>query len=142
MQYTISLLIIELEKNNFHPMIRSTFIDGTKGYWIIDTGASKSVFDKSLHSLYKEIEPDGDSEMHSAGISENMIETSSGEIKSILFGKYRVRNFRTALIDLTHINQLYEKYSDKRICGLIGGDFLVKHKAIIDYAKKELRIKK
>ena len=34
--------------------------------------------------------------------------------------------------------QSREKFTDKRVAGLIGSDFLLKHKAIIDYKRREL----
>jgi len=40
------------------------------------------------------------------------------------------------LVNFMHINTEYAKFSDKRIVGLIGCDFLYSHKAILDFDKK------
>jgi hypothetical protein len=47
-------------------------------------------------------------------------------------------DWTVVLIDLSHVNDLYRKFTDKRVAGLIGSDFLLKHKAIIDYKRREL----
>jgi hypothetical protein len=130
--------IVELETDNYHLMITSKFKDGTLKKWVIDTGASKSVFDSSLTGYFKEIETNSDEDMHSAGIGIDTVETKVGEIKSLKFEKFKVKKFRVALINLEHINELYSKYSSEKICGLLGSDFLHKNKAIINYASGEL----
>lgn len=134
--------IIELEEGNYHIMVNSQFSDRSFGKWVIDTGASKSVFDSSLEKYYKVVESDLESEMFSAGIGIDSFETRVGEIKKIKFGELEVKIFRVALIDLSHINGLYNKYTSERICGLIGSDFLMKHQGVVNYRKKQLRLKK
>jgi hypothetical protein len=47
---------------------------------------------------------------------------------------------KVALLDLSHINELYKRATDLEICGLIGGDFLTKHHALIDYKRKIMKI--
>ncbi len=142
MLYNIPIDIIELEEDNYHLMVSSVFHDKTVGSWVIDTGASKTVFDKSLSKHYKELESDGLEDMQSAGLGTETIETIIGEIPSITLNNFKIKKLRVALIDLTHINILYEKYTDIKIFGLIGSDFLHKHNAVIDYAKKELVLSK
>jgi hypothetical protein len=134
--------IIELEEGNYHIMVNSQFSDKSSGKWVIDTGASKSVFDKSLEKYYKIVEADSGNEMFSAGIGVDSFETITGEIRKLKFGDLKVKKFRVALIGLNHINELYNKYASEKICGLIGSDFLKKHEAVIDYRKKLLRLRK
>lgn len=137
MRYKIPIEIIELELENYHPVVSTVFADGTRGKWVVDTGASKSVFDIQLaqHIAYSE----GDKEeLHSAGISEEPIQSTLGVLKTVLFGKLQVENMKVALLDLSHINQLYSRATDLKICGLLGSDFLVKHKAVLDYKRSKL----
>jgi hypothetical protein len=44
-KYEIPLLLIALEDENYHLLIDATFLNGENGKWVLDTGASKSVFD-------------------------------------------------------------------------------------------------
>ena len=137
MRIKIPIQIIELEPDNYHIIISSTFADGTNVNWIIDTGASKTVFDKNLVEYYSILEGESD-EIHTAGIEEQPQEISFALLKPIQFGKLNVENFKVALLDLSHINKLYLKAADIKVCGLIGGDFLMKYKAAINYKKPVL----
>jgi len=139
MKIKIPLQIIELEKGNFHLIANGKFNDGTIGCWAIDTGASKTVFDKTRKEFYT-LSAENPEEIHSAGISDTPLVTSIGSMVVFHLGRFKVENLKVALIDLSHINQLYSRAANIAIWGLIGGDFLVKHKALIDYKKKFLQL--
>lgn len=107
--------------------------------WVIDTGASKSVFDKSLTEKYEQLE-DETEEIQSAGISDKKLETGLGRLETFWLGKLKMEHAKMAIIDLSHINELYSSVAKIKICGLLGGDFLLKYKAKIDYKKKVLEL--
>lgn len=129
----IPIELVELERHNYHLLVKAKFEDGEFGYWIIDTGASKTVFDKSLDQYYNLIEAEDDEEYQSAGISEGMVETLVGEVRSVNFGDLKLKDQKVALINLDHVNDIYRKYRDIRICGLLGSDLLKKYQCVIDY---------
>lgn len=137
MKIKIPLQIVELEDENYHLVIQSVFDDKSTGFWVVDTGASKTVFDKRMKNMYV-LEEDSSEQLHTAGIGEKPIETTVAVMKPFLFGKLKVENQKVALLDLTHINKLYSKATSLQICGLLGGDFLMKHQAVVDYRKKVL----
>ncbi|NQU55293.1 MAG: aspartyl protease family protein [Bacteroidetes bacterium] len=141
MRIKIPIEIIELESDNYHIMVSSVFADGISVNWIIDTGASKTVFDKTLVEYYSVSEGESD-EIHTAGIGEQPMNVILAELNSMSFGKLKIGTQKVALLDLSHINELYSKVSDIKISGLLGGDFLMKHRAVIDYQKKLLILKK
>ena len=132
----IPLQIIELENNNYHILVEGSFDDGTSACWIIDTGASKSVLDSNLSQFYEPIESDNEEDYQSAGINQGMMETSVGKILHLRFGNLDLTNQKMALIDLKHVNDIYEKYTTYKIAGLLGGDILMQYKCIIDYERK------
>jgi len=76
--------------------------------------------------------------MQSSGLGGGSIHTQMVEIKRIRIGELEVEEFRLALIDLSDINRMYEKYCDRKISGLLGSDFLLQHQACIDYQRKIL----
>ena len=139
MRIIIPIQIIELEENNYHIHITSVFYDSKIGNWIIDTGASKTVFDKNKADYYNS--SDETEELHSAIVGEKPLETSLAFLKPLEFGKLRIENMNVALLDLEHINELYSKTTNVEVCGLLGGDFLVKYRAVIDYKKSTLTLK-
>jgi hypothetical protein len=138
MRYTIPLELIELEEANYHLAVSCIFMDGGKGLWVIDTGASKTVFDKSLVSHYDPADPDDQLAVQSAGIGSGLMDTSLGILHPFSLGKYRIAPLKVALIDLAPINMLYFHATEREICGLIGSDFLLEQKARIDYGKLKI----
>ena len=140
MKIKIPLQIIELETGNYHLIAQGIFLDKTVIHWVIDTGASKSVFDKNLTDKYTLLDEETE-EIHSAGIGEKPLETRIGKLMSFKLGKLKITNQKMAILDLAHINNLYSKTASLTIGGLIGGDFLLKHQAIIDYKRKVIILK-
>jgi hypothetical protein len=141
MKIKIPLHLIELEDENYHLVAPSVLPDGETGYWVLDTGASKTVFDKNQKQNYK-INAQESEKIHTAGIGDKPLETAIGYLHPFWLGKLKVKNLRVALLDLAHINQFYSKAANLHICGLIGGDFLMKHQAVVDYRNRVLIIKK
>lgn len=135
----LNLEIVELESNNYHIMIQGEFHDRKKCMWIIDTGASKTVLDKNLENYYQLIEQDNSIDsFQSAGINEGMIDTQVGITGHIRLGELLIEDIKVALLDLSHVNDIYSKYSDYKVAGLIGGDILKKYDAVINYPQKKL----
>lgn len=141
MRYKIPIEIIELESDNYHLIVPSKFQNGTNGNWVIDTGASKTVFDKNLAAYFLPGDEEAE-DLHSAGINDEPIKTSIGYLKPFLIGTLEVAEMKVAILDMSHINELYSKVTKLKICGLIGSDFLLKHKAVINYRKSTLELRK
>jgi len=137
----IPLQIIELEDDNFHLVVCSYFNDGTKVYWAVDTGASKTVFDKNLKKFYTSSKEKSE-QLHTAGISEKPMETTIAFLNPLSIENLKLNNMRVALLDMSHINDLYSKVAKIKICGLLGGDFLMKYGAKIDYRNKIMLLHK
>lgn len=135
----LPLILLELDEGNFHILIESKIGDSDTSHWVIDTGASKTVFDSSLQDKYI-ICDDLLSEIESAGIGNSKIETKVGIIERLYLGDKIIDNFSVGLIDLSNLNILYRQYTNYKIAGLIGSDFLLKYKANIDYESLTLSI--
>ena len=128
------------EDNSFHLFV-SCSIDGDKYDMLIDTGASHTIFDATLIPEMPAEETAGHN-IQSAGIHAGELKTGFGIIKKFKISNLKRSKWVVVLIDLTHVNELYKKFTDKRVAGLIGSDFLLEHKAIIDYKKKKLVLRK
>lgn len=126
----ISFEIVELEAKTYHPLIKAEFNGLDEHWWVIDSGASKSVFDVSLIDYY---EVDEDDSVMATGLGKEVVETRSGTIKELKIGEFSFGPLKAALVDFQHINDEYAKFSDRKIVGLIGCDFLYSHNAIIDF---------
>ena len=76
------------------------------------------------------------------GLGKKVVETRSGIIAEFKIGGIFMGPLRVALVDFGHINNEYAKFSDKKIVGLIGCDFLYSHRAILDFKHKMIKLNK
>jgi len=140
MRVRIPIQIINIENNGCHIVVQAKFGNHKKGLLIIDTGASKTVFDSTLvESVTKPFETDQD--IQSTGIDATFVQSRLAILKKIEMGDFKSFNLLVVLIDLSNITKLYKKINNKKIWGLLGSDFLSYHKAKIDYEKNELSLK-
>jgi hypothetical protein len=129
--------IIELEAKTYHPLIKAEFTGLEEYWWVIDTGASKSVFDSSLTEHYLNNE---DESVMATGLGKEVVETNSGTIAELKLGGLNFGPLKVALVDFEHINNEYAKFSDKKIAGLIGCDFLYSRNAILDFEQVKITL--
>ncbi len=137
MRYEIPIQIVELEPENYHLLLEGSLDHKIPCFWIIDTGASRSVFDQDMSEWYV-IDEESDTELQSAGITGEFFAVHTAKLKSLFFSEFNVSGKTIALISLNQINELYSRFSDIKISGLIGGDWLKRYNAIIDYKQQLL----
>ena len=77
-----------------------------------------------------------------AGAGAVDIDTRIASGVTLEIGKWKAENWFLVLIDLSHVNTALEAHGAKTIQGVIGYDVLQKGKAVIDYKKKLLYLKK
>ena len=83
-----------------------------------------------------------DSETKAAGAGAIGMETKITSKNKLKLGKWSYNNFNIVLFDLTHVNMALTEHNADEIDGIIGADILEKGKAIIDYNKKCLFLRK
>jgi len=139
----IPIKIIELEKDNFHLLVIGKIGRSKKMYWIVDTGASRSVFDINEEQYYEKKTISEEEEYQSAGINPGKIQTGMGTIHNLKFGKLKIKEIDLVLIDLHHVNDIYKKYDKDNlsIVGLIGSDILNKYGACINFPESKIQFR-
>lgn len=142
MKHLIPLELIRLEEDNYHLAVKSVLHDGNEALWVIDTGASKTVFNISDSLNYEAIPADSETSVRSAGIGSDQLDTTLGMLHPFKIGDVQIKPMLVALLDLSHINTLYYHAVGREICGLIGSDFLLANKAVIDYSRLLMKIQK
>ena len=128
---------LRLTKTN-HIAIKAK-INGVKGRFILDTGASNTCigFDKIDHfKLTSEA-----SEIKAAGAGATNMETLVSSKNSIKIGKWQHKKLKIVLFDLVHVNQALTMHNARPVDGIIGADVLIKTGAVIDYPKRRLYLK-
>ena len=129
--------IVELEEMTYHPLVKAEFPGLEDHWWVIDSGASKSVFDVLLTDHYNSNEDDT---VMATGLGKEVVETSSGTIAELKIGGFNFGPLKVALVDFQHINAEYAKFSGKKIAGLIGCDFLYSRKSILDFDQRKIML--
>ena len=60
--------------------------------------------------------------------------------ESFQIGSIQLQEMCIALIDLDYVNKMYKKHLNRRVIGLLGSDFCIRHGIIIDYPHLTLTI--
>lgn len=140
MTETIPLKFLDIEGDGTHLLIKIK-INGKVAKMLVDTGASRTVFDINRISRFTTEKEFDKNEMLSTGLGTNTMQSHNTVLKKIEIGKVKIKNFEAILLDLNHVNESYEKIGLGSIDGVLGGEILVNHKAIINYDKKILKLK-
>lgn len=118
----------------------SAKINGVKGVFILDTGASNSCVGLDLIHHFNLISEE--SEVKAAGAGAVDMETQKSTNNKLKIGKWKTNSCNLVLFDLTHVNTALTQHNAKKVHGIIGADILQRGKAFIDYDKKLLYLKK
>jgi hypothetical protein len=136
----IPFTIINLDNESFHLMIK-VYINNRVAKLIVDTGASKTVFDKNR---FEKFVKHNDFEKHnslSSGLGTNSMQAHSTLLKKLKIGELVISDYEAMLLDLTHVNASYQSIGLPWVDGVLGGDILMKYQAVIDYYKGEMKLK-
>ena len=141
MMFDIPVHVIELDPGSYHLYV-TLHIGNQLFNFIIDTGASQSVLDYRHKLLLKKDKEQRALHTTESGFSINseIIEYGKGTIPKVYSEKNKIKNLKVTLIDLNYINELYRKYTDVLIDGLLGCDFLLNYGAIIDINEKKITL--
>jgi hypothetical protein len=131
---------IKLKKIATNHLELKAVINGVKGRFILDTGASNSCVGLDLIEHFNLIAEE--SETKAAGAGATDMETQKSENNSLKIGKWKTKESHLVLFDLSHVNTALTQHNAKEVQGIIGADILEEGKAIIDYDEKILYLKK
>lgn len=114
-------------------------INGVKGRFILDTGASNTCvgFDKiEFFNLTSK-----ESKIKAAGAGATNMETLVSTKNEIEIGGWKKKRLKIVLFDLVHVNEALTAHQALPVDGIIGADVLKKTRAIIDYNKRCVYLK-
>lgn len=138
MKSKIPVNLVKLE-GGFHLLI-SLKVNGKPSRMLIDTGASHTVFDSTRIKRLLNSEKMESHNKLSTGLGTNDMKSQLVVIGKIVLGKIEVRNYKSVVIDLSHVNVAYSQMKQKPIDGVLGSDILRKYNAVIDYGRKSLKL--
>ena len=108
--------------------------------FLIDTGASRSVFDPNTITDFIDNVAFEKKEGMTAGVGSSDLESATFMIEIFSIGKLEIHDYEAVALDLENIHEMYGKLGLPRIDGIIGGDLLKRYKAVINYKGKKLRL--
>ena len=135
----VPLQLLDIEGEGFHIMVQGR-IHGKEALFLIDTGASRSVFDpKTISSFIDDIQFEKKEGM-TAGVGSSDLESSTFVIDRFSIGDLEITDYEAVALDLENIHEMYAKLNLPHIDGILGGDLLKRYKAVINYRYKKLRL--
>ena len=137
MEFPIPIRFIEIEGSGVHIAI-SGIANGNLAKVLIDTGASQTVFDKNRISLFSNQQEFEKAEKLSKGLGTDSMEGFQFSINQFILGEIVLEDYDVVALDLSHINASYSELGLAPIDMVLGGDFLRKYSAKINYETAEL----
>jgi hypothetical protein len=122
-----------------HLLIKAS-INGIKGNFILDTGASNSCVGFESIPLF-ELKATK-SKTKAAGAGATDMNTQIAKNNHIQIGRWKTRSFDLVIFDLSHVNLALTQHKAKAVHGIIGADILIAGEGIIDYFNKYLYLLK
>jgi hypothetical protein len=130
---SVKLIFLETK----HYLIEAK-VNGIKGRFILDTGASNSCICTSLEDKFKVISKESKEKASSA--TSQMTHTKISKSNTIQIGKWEDK-INIITFDMNHINNSLSEKKIDPIDGIMGADILKKSKAILDYKSNKLYLK-
>lgn len=115
-------------------------INGIKGKFILDTGASNTCVAIDRLEYFKLTSKE--SEVKAAGAGASEMDTFISTKNTLELGDWKMKKLKIVLFDLIHVNTALTNHNATPVDGIIGADVLKKGKAVIDYRKKVVYLKK
>ena len=133
--------LLDIEGEGFHVLVKGK-INGVEANFLIDTGASRSVFDPTVIARFIENPQFEKKEGTTAGVGGSDLESSTFIIDTLSFGDIEIHDYEAVALDLENIHETYGKLKLPAIDGIIGGDLLYRLKATINYRLRKIRFTK
>ena len=131
---TVPLKLIDLQDDGFHLLVEIV-VFGTKLLAVVDTGASRSVFDIAFIKQRINIRETLESQATTLFSTTSTLQATLPEVK---MGRLRIKDYYAVALELEGVNQTYESLGHPPIAAILGSDIFLKYHAIINFKKLRL----
>ena len=132
---TVPITLINLNDDGFHLLVEIV-VFGAKCWAVVDTGASRSVFDKGfIEGNMEEIVTIEDTNATTLFTTSNTIQAVIPKLK---IGKLIIKKYHAVALDLTSVNEAYALMGHPRIEAILGSDIFYEYQAKINYKKLKI----
>jgi hypothetical protein len=135
----VPIRVLSIEGDGFHLQMKVK-INGKNANCIIDTGASKTVFDSERIKRFLKREVVHENERLSTGLGTSSMQSQVVVIERLDLSGFTIYHLPCIMLDLGHVNQTYSSIGLEPIDGVIGSDILHNSQAVIDYGKSLLSL--
>ena len=135
----VPINIINIEGDGFH-LIAEGMINNKPARFVVDTGASRTVFDKDRILNFIDNPEFNEKEGISAGIGGTDISSFIFNIEELSFGNLIINDYQAVAMDLSNVNNSYAMLKLPPVDGVLGGDLMKKYQAVINYKLKKMRL--
>jgi hypothetical protein len=112
-------------------LLMKASINGVKGDFILDTGASNSCVGFESIEMFQLKAAKSKTKASGAGVTGMHTQIAVGN--QLQLGKWNCIDFELVIFDLSHVNSALMEHKSKPVHGIIGADILLKGRGIIDY---------
>lgn len=133
----IPIKVLRIEEDGFHFMVKG-FLNNVEASFLIDTGASRTVLDKTILHKFTENPDVTKRDGLAAGLGSNELESAETTIELLKLGDLTLKNYQMAVMDLKNIHEVYAILNLPAIDCVLGSDILVAQNAIIHLKRKKL----
>lgn len=137
MTTTLPITIQAIENDGYH-LLTTIQINGKDALVIIDTGASRTVFDETRIVDFIGHNNLTDHDKLSSGLGTNTMTSKKVMLEKLTLNNLVLNHYEATLLNLHHVNQSYQKIGVPTIDGILGGDILHDYQAVIDYKNSKL----
>ncbi len=135
-KYSVPIEILELQDKDYHLFVIA-YVGRNKIRLLIDTGASRTVLSKDFCKKIKSIRLKN-SEHSAAGLGTMTMQSWTTQIKTFRIGGIFLKNYSCGVLNLSHVNEVYQQLHLPTFDGILGCDVLVKYQMVIDLKRKQL----
>lgn len=114
-------------------------LNGQKGIFIVDTGASSSCIGLEYVTLFQLKQEESD--VMAAGAGSSNMKTALSSCNTLEIQKHSAKNMTFVLFDLSHVNNALAQVNAITVHGILGADYLKKYRAVIDYGRNCMFVK-
>ena len=133
----------EIEDGGFHLFVEAQ-VNGKEAVLLLDTGASKTVFDAERIQALLELEKDDEafqlSPHKSTGLGTNDMDSYLVQLERFSIGAINLHKMEVVVLPMGHVNEAYRLMEMPEIDGVLGSDILAQFKATIYFKRKLLKL--
>lgn len=141
-KYKITLLplqVLQFDETSYHLLVE-TKVNGQICNMLLDTGASKTVFDKKAAQKFTKSKKLKVLDDPAVGLGTHSHEVMEATFEKIELGKIAIKNRTCGVVDMNHVVKLYKQSVKKELHGVLGSDILMEYHAVVDYRDQSLKL--